>query len=209
MKKIVIFGPQGSGKGTQAELLSQRFHMVHLSMGEMLRYEIQHKTVLGKIAQKYVISGKLVPDPIIFKIIKRHIFDKEAKKNGFILDGYPRNQRQQKDLESIIKITDVLVIEITDKEAVARLSGRLTCPCGRIYHLKHRPPKKRGQCDFCGQKLYVRQDDTPKVLRRRLKIYREQTAPIIAEYEKQGIVKRVDGTPSIPEVFAQLTKALG
>lgn len=207
-KGIIIFGPQGSGKGTQAELLSKKFGSVYIASGNIFRQEIEQKTKLGKAAEGYIRQGRLVPDSLTIKIIQNHLNELEVKKCGFILDGFPRNQAQMRSLETMARITDVVVIDISDQEAVFRIGGRLSCVCGKTYHTTFNPPKNDSLCDACGRKLETRKDDTPASIRKRLSLYHKETEAVFSYYEKKGILKRINGEKSIPEVYKEVLKAL-
>jgi adenylate kinase len=209
LRKILIFGPQGSGKGTQAELLSRNFGFVYISTGNIFRQEIKDKTKLGKLALKYVNVGKLVPDEIVNAIAIKAIRKPSAQKRGFVLDGYPRSLNQAKALAAETEVTDALLIDLSDKEAIFRISGRRVCKCGRTYHIKFNPPKRKGVCDACGGKLFIRDDDQPAKIKRRLKIYHQEIKPVLQFYKEQGVLKVIDGSPPIPEVFKLVKKALG
>ena len=207
-RRILIFGPQGSGKGTQAELLARNFGLVYISTGDIFRRHIKNKTKLGKDALKYINSGKLVPNEVVNKIAISEIKKPKAKKNGFILDGFPRNILQAKALNLETEVTDVVVINLTDKESISRIGGRRVCKCGRSYHLKYNPPKRPGFCDKCGDKIFIRDDDKPTAIKKRLKIYHQETEPVFKLYKKLGVLKVVNGKPPIPEVFKLVKKAL-
>src|SRR3989338_3488944 len=156
---MVIFGVQGSGKGTQAELVARRFGLQHISTGEIFRSEIARHTVLGKRACQYLATGKLVPDSVTNAMVVKHLRTPRARSRGYIFDGYPRNRAQLTALTRLGPVTHVIEIVLPDRIAVHRISGRLNCVCGLSYHLKYRPPKRRGVCDRCGKKLFVRGDD--------------------------------------------------
>ncbi len=200
-KKICLFGPQGSGKGTQAEKLSEYLGTPHLAPGNMFRKAVADGTELGKQVEAIINEGKLVPDEVTNAVIKRYLEQPDAL-NGFILDGYPRNVAQADALDSFTPLTHVLLIDITDEESVRRISQRRTCGnCGITYHLEYKKPAVEGQCDTCGQKLVQRDDDTPEAIQKRLKIYHSQTKPLLERYEERGILQRVDGSASIPDVW--------
>ena len=207
-RNIIIFGPQGSGKGTQAQLLADNFGYIYISTGDIFRRHVKNKTQLGKQSLKYIKSGRLMPDEITNKIALVEISKPKAKTNGFILDGYPRNLAQTKFLNEKVKITDAVVINLTDAKAARRIGGRRVCACGRTYHIIYNPPKKSGLCDVCGKKLFIRDDDKPAAIKKRLKIYHQQTEPILKLYQKLGVLKIVAGKPPIPEVFKLVKKAL-
>ena len=203
VRKIVIFGPQGSGKGTQAEIIAKRYGLSYLSTGVMIRKEITDKTPFGVKMEKYVHAGKLAPQGELDKIVEKYIKSKKVIKSGFILDGYPRNSKQKKFLDSITDITDVLVVNITDDEAVERIGGRLMTKSGKTFHKIYNPPP-----GDLKEEVFVRDDDKPKAIKERLKIYHKETEPAITAFEKQGLVKHIDGMGSIQEVTELVKKAL-
>lgn len=201
--KIIIFGPQGSGKGTQAELIARRHGWPYISTGDIFRYHLKNQTVLGRQVDQYVKQGLLVPDELTNEIVKDRINQPDCAR-GFVLDGYPRNLLQLEFLNKMAEIDFAVVIELSDEEAIKRLADRLACQCGLSYHLVNNPPKKPGICDKCGGELFGRDDDQPKVIKQRLEIYHRQTEPLFALYEKQGVWRRVSGSKSIEEVYRQI-----
>ncbi|HLC90111.1 MAG TPA: adenylate kinase [Patescibacteria group bacterium] len=205
--KIIIFGPQGSGKGTQAELIARRYHWPYISTGDIFRYHLKNQTELGKQVNQYIQEGHLVPDELTNEIIKDRIHQPDCEV-GFVLDGYPRNKNQFNFLDQLTKIDLAVVIDLSDQAAVKRLSGRLACKCGLSYHLDFNPPKKPGICDRCSSELFQRDDDQPEAIKKRLEIYHHQTEPIFSAYEKQGILSKVDGAKSIEEVYQQIEKII-
>ena len=203
-KNIILFGPQGSGKGTQADVLSGKFNIPHISTGDIFRENIKNGTELGKQVEKLTSNGILVPDEVTNEIVKERFKENDCE-NGFVLDGYPRNLNQAKFLEEVKKIDLALEVWISDDEAVMRITGRRTCSkCGTVYHLKFNPPKEDGVCDKDGEKLIIRDDDKEEAVRARLKIYHEQTEPLIEYYKEKGVYERVDGMPPILEVTEQI-----
>lgn len=208
-RNILIFGAQGSGKGTQAELLAQICGSMNISIGNIFRQEIYKMTFLGETAKKYTSEGKLVPDEVVNEIIANRMKQKDVLAHGFVLEGYPRNKVQAEALEKVILITDVVVIDISDSEAVHRISQRLSCVCGKTYHKVHNPPKVDEICDDCGEKLFVRDDDKPEAIKQRLETYHKETEPIFEFYEKKGILHRINGERSISDVYKDIKKALG
>jgi adenylate kinase len=201
--KIIIFGPQGSGKGTQAELIARRHGLTYISTGDIFRYHLKNETDLGRRVAAYVKDGHLVPDELTNEVIKDRINQPDCAV-GFVLDGYPRNQKQLDFLNSIAKIDFAIVIEISDEEAINRLGGRLACKCGLSYHLKFNPPKKPGICDRCGNDLFRREDDMPAAIKKRLDIYHRQTESLFNYFALQGVLYRVNGTLEIEEVYRQI-----
>lgn len=206
--RMVIFGVQGSGKGTQAELLAARFGLRHISTGEIFRNEVAKKTTLGRQVARYLAHGPLVPDRVTNVIIAESLQRLAARRRGFILDGYPRNRRQLAFLQRFGPITQAIEIVVPDRVAVGRISGRLNCRCGLSYHAEYNPPKRRGICDRCGRKLFIRVDDRPAAVRRRIRIYHRTTAPLLDFYRRQGTLGQVDGSPPIAIVFSRLMAKL-
>jgi len=204
IKKIALFGPQGSGKGTQAEMLAKKYKLNVLATGDFFRKEIKKGSDLGKLAKKFIEKGKLVPDVITNRVI----FDELGQKKylaGFILDGYPRNLNQLDFLEKNFGLDIIVQLHIDDKMVIKRLGGRRTCPnCGAIYHLENNPPKKDGICDICGADLVVRSDDRPEAIMRRLWIYHEQTEPILNKYAKEKKLIKIDAKPHIEKVYEKI-----
>ena len=208
MKLIIIAAP-GAGKGTQAEMISKHFGIPTVSTGAILRKNIQDKTELGAIAAKYINDGNLVPDDVMIDIVRKRLNEDDCK-NGFILDGYPRNIEQAKALdESGIEIDKVLTIEVEDETIVERLSGRLECKvCGSSFHKEHRKPQKDGVCDNCGGELRTREDDRPEVIRDRLKTYHEKTDPLKDFYLKKGMLKIAVGKDEIESTTKEVLRVL-
>jgi adenylate kinase len=205
MLRMILLGPQGSGKGTQAELLVKRLCIPQVSTGNILRENMQKGTELGLIAKQYVNLGKLVPDEVVIGIIQSRLKQKDAIK-GFILDGYPRNIAQAQALDKITHIDVVLEIDVPDAESIRRISGRRTCSCGAVYHIEYNPPKKQGICDKCQKQLFQRDDDKEEAIRKRLYTYHNETKPIIGFYKERHI--KIDGMMSIDEVHAAILVSL-
>lgn len=202
--KIILLGKPGAGKGTQAELLSERFKIPIIAIGEVLRNLERKKTRLGKLIGVYINKGRLVPDWIVTNIVKKEI----RRKKRYILDGYPRNVNQAHEFEKFEKIDYVIDIDVPDSIIVKRLSARRECVCGMTYNLLTNPPKKDLICDVCGKKLYRRKDDTPKTIKRRLIVYKAQTNPLIDFYKRKGILIRVNGNLPIKKTFNLILKNL-
>lgn len=203
---IILLGPPGSGKGTQAELLSKEYSIPHISMGELLKKEYAEKTVEGVQAYKHWIKGNLAPDELVLKILKRRM-DKEDCTDGFILDGYPRNEEQEKVLNNITTPDKAVYLDVPDKIIIDRMSQRTSCPKGHSYGIG-RKPKKAGICDIDGEKLKAREDDKPEIIKQRLKVFHEQTKPLLQVYKKKGILKKVNGAGSVQEIFQRLKEDL-
>ena len=201
--RIIIFGPQGSGKGTQAELIARRHNWPYISTGDIFRYHLKNETELGKKANEYMKKGILVPDALTNEIVNERINQPDCAV-GFVLDGYPRNKAQLEFIDKASKIDMAISIELSDSQAIKRLSGRLACKCGLSYHVDFNPPKQAGVCDKCGDKLFRREDDNSQAIKKRLEIYHQETEPLLEIYEKKGILFKVDGSKSIEEVYRQI-----
>ncbi len=205
---LVFLGPPGAGKGTQAKRLSEEFNLAHISTGDILRDAVKKGTPLGKKAKEYMDRGELVPDDLIIALIEEVM----PEDRGVIFDGFPRTLPQAEALDRMLerkgkKVDKTVLFEISDDEIVERLSGRRVCPsCGEVYHIKFSPPKNDEICDKCGTKLIQRKDDTEEVIRNRLKVYREQTAPLIEYYEKKNILFKLDASRPIDEVYKELKR---
>lgn len=203
--KIVMLGPPGAGKGTQAEKLSKRFNLPHLSAGDLLRDAVSKETSLGKKARSYIEKGELVPDSIIMQIIGEKI---ESLKDGFILDGFPRNINQAEALDRYLegrgkKLDLVINLEVDRDTVIKRLTGRLVCQeCGKVYHMENIPP--RMICQDCGNRLVQRVDDNEETINNRLRVYFEHTYPLIKYYQKKGLLKSVSGKGTPEEVFERI-----
>ncbi|HEY7830096.1 MAG TPA: adenylate kinase [Solirubrobacteraceae bacterium] len=195
---LILLGPPGAGKGTQAERLREDFALAHISTGDMLRAQVSEGTELGKQAQSYMQAGELVPDEVIIGMIMVRIGAADAR-DGFLLDGFPRNEQQADALGEALatlerRLLAVLLIEVSDDEVVRRLGGRRVCTkSGHVYHLEFDPPKHEGICDQDGSRLIQRDDDHEQTIRKRLEVYHAQTAPLIEYYEKEGLLRRFDG----------------
>jgi adenylate kinase len=210
---IVFLGPPGAGKGTQAKILIERYGIPQISTGDMLREHRAKGTELGKKAQEYMDKGQLVPDEIILGMVKKRLSQPDCQK-GFILDGFPRTVAQAEALDKLLsemgkKLDFALALIVPDDLLVERLTGRRTCKiCGMMYHIKYKPPKVEGKCDVCGGELYQRPDDNEETVRNRLKVYHEQTAPLIEYYKNKGILREIDGSKSIEEITQHLISIL-
>lgn len=205
---ITLIGKPASGKGTQAEPLAEALGIPYVSMGKMLRDEIKRKTAIGRKAADAVAAGQLVPFRLTMELIKRRIRREDAKK-GIVLDGFPRQLDQAEAFEKIGHITHAVLISITDKEVLRRITGRRVCSvCGRNFHLKANPPKKKGVCDSCGGALIHRADDKASIIRDRLRSYREDTIPLLHYYRRLRALRRIDGLGSIEEVKVRAVHAI-
>ena len=209
--KLVLLGPPGAGKGTQSSVLSREYKIPHISTGDMLREAVKDALPLGMKAKAYMDKGDLVPDEIVTGIVVERLKKQDTKK-GYILDGFPRTLKQAQDLDAALaKISSaidmVIYFETSSEVAVERLSGRRVCKnCGFNYHVKNIPPKKEGICDKCGGVLFQRPDDNEKTVLNRLKVYEEQTKPLIEYYTKKNILKKVSGNLGVDELFKVLSK---
>ena len=206
---MVLLGPPGAGKGTQAEALMKKLDIPTISTGDILRDAVKRETPVGLEAKSYMDAGELVPDAVIIGIVIDRISNPDCK-NGFILDGVPRTIAQAEVLqERGVGIDTVLSIEISDEEIVERLGGRRACPdCNTIYHLESNPPEIDGICNNCGGALIIRKDDEPETIRNRLKAYHRETEPLKAYYMNQGKLKTVDNIPGIAETTAAIFDVL-
>ncbi len=210
---ILLMGPPGAGKGTQAAELVKEFAIPHISTGDMFRAAIKEGTALGREAKGYMDQGKLVPDSVTIGIVRERLAKDDCKK-GFILDGFPRTVEQADALDGILKdlglsLTRVLNINVPAADLIERATGRRICKkCGATYHVKFNPPKKEGVCDACGGELFQRADDTAETMKNRLSVYEASTKPLIDYYEKAGVYTEVDGRQAIDKVTADLISAL-
>jgi len=212
--RLVLLGPPGVGKGTQAKLLAEHYDLIQVSTGDILREAVERKTSLGKKAKKYLDSGELVPDEIVLDLVRQTLEDKECGEHGCILDGFPRTIPQAEGLEKIFEdlelpLDHVIVLDIDDEVVVRRLSNRRTCRnCGAIYNLNYNPPSGEGVCDKCGGELYQRDDDKPETIRHRLQVYKKQTEPLIAFYKERHPTSIIDGSGSIDEIQQDIRNVL-
>lgn len=210
---IILLGPPGAGKGTQAKKIAEHYSLPHISTGDILRENISNNTSLGVKAKSYMAKGELVPDELLITIIRDRLSKPDCSK-GFLLDGYPRTVPQADALQMILtesnkKLDIVLNIDVDDEELIKRLSGRRVCAsCGMSYHMVFNPPKEDEICDNCKGKLYQREDDKPEAIRNRLIVYKKQTQPLIEYYTRKGLLRTVDGGKDIPEIFEDIKKIL-
>ncbi|MEW6096523.1 MAG: adenylate kinase [bacterium] len=211
--RLIFLGPPGVGKGTQAELVSEKFKIPQISTGDILRHAVKKQTELGVLAKQYMDKGELVPDKIVVNLIKERLLEDDCK-TGFILDGFPRTIAQAESLTFTMKDMDISVdavinFQLKDEVLIRRLSGRRVCKaCGYNFHIYYQPPKEEFKCDKCGGELYQRDDDKEEVINRRLKVYREQTAPLINYYKEINILKDVDADAEIPLIFEKVMNIL-
>ena len=208
--KLILLGPPGAGKGTQAEILNKKLGIPTISTGNILRAAVKNGTPVGLKAKDYMDAGKLVPDEVIIGVISERLAEADCQ-NGFILDGVPRTIPQAEALEKAgISFDAVVSIEISDEEIVERMAGRRVCTaCGAPYHVKNMPPKVEGVCDACGGKLEARADDKPEVVRDRLQVYHKETAPLKDFYAARNLLKTVDNQPTVAETTTAILNALG
>ncbi|OPY27642.1 MAG: Adenylate kinase [Methanocella sp. PtaU1.Bin125] len=211
--QIVLFGPPGAGKGTQAKFLSEEFNIPHISTGDILRENVKKGTALGMKAKSYMDKGELVPDQLLNDLVRSRLEEPDTKK-GFLLDGYPRTIPQAKALDEIMdelnrKLDAVVNIDVGTNALVKRLSGRRVCRgCGAPYHIVMNPPKVADVCDACGGELYQRADDREEAIKNRLAVYTKQTQPVLDFYKKKGVLIDIDGDREIEEVKADVINAL-
>ena len=212
--RVVLLGPPGAGKGTQAKLLQERFEACQISTGDILRKAIAEQTPSGKQASEYVRKGELVPDSLIVDLVAERLKEKDCQR-GFILDGFPRNISQAESLEAILNrmgmaLDRVLAIQVPHSVIVERLAGRRTCKaCGTLYHLTFDPPRAEGVCNRCGGDLYQRDDDREETVTARLKVYDSQTAPLLSYYRKRSMLSDIDGVGKADEIHSRIMQALG
>ncbi len=212
--RIVLLGAPGAGKGTQAKKLVEKYGIPQISTGDILRKAVADGTPLGKEAKAYMDKGELVPDSVVIGLVKERLTRDDCKK-GFILDGFPRNTAQAEVLDKVLEETNIplqvaLCVDVDMDILMKRLTGRRTCrQCGQMYNIYFSPSQKEGVCDKCGGELYQRDDDKEETIRRRLEVYEAQTAPLIEYYKNKGILKTVEGTGDIDEIFAKICSILG
>ncbi|WP_448589835.1 adenylate kinase [Thermodesulfobium sp.] len=207
--RLVFLGAPGAGKGTQAKMLVDQLKIPQISTGDMLRKAVADGTPLGKEAKSYMDKGELVPDSVVIGLIKERLQESDTE-NGFILDGFPRNVSQAKELDRLLgdlgKPLDVaLVLDVPFEDLMKRLTGRRTCrSCGQMYNIYFSPPKIEGKCDICGGELYQRADDNEETIKKRLEVYQSSTEPLIEYYKNKGILKVVQGTGDINEIYRKI-----
>lgn len=211
---LILLGPPGAGKGTQSKFVSENCGIPQVSTGDILRQARKDKTELGKKAESYMLAGKLVPDEVVVGIVSERLAQKDCRK-GFILDGFPRTTAQAHALDDLLtrhrkKIEAVFNLDVPDAELIRRLSGRRVCgQCGATFHVDFAPSKSAGVCDFCQGRLVQRNDDSEGTCCERLKVYKEQTQPLISYYKKRGVLAVVDGTGSVNDVWLSIQNQLG
>ena len=212
--RVVLLGPPGAGKGTQAKLLQEKFAACQISTGDILRQAIADQTPLGKEAGQYVSRGALVPDDVIVKLVAARLKEQDCAK-GFILDGFPRTIPQAENLDRILKqmglgLNRVLSVQVPRSVIIERLAGRRTCKnCGALSHVAFSPTKKAGVCDQCGGQIYQRTDDQEETVANRLRVYENQTAPLIEYYRQRNLLRELDGVGTVEEIRRRVVDALG
>lgn len=209
---IVMLGPPGAGKGTQAKKIAQKMDLVHVSTGDLFRENLKNETQLGKLAQDYMNKGELVPDDVTVRMVEARLARPDCEQ-GAVLDGFPRTPDQAAALDNLLdklcsKVSIVPYIKVPDEVLVERLSGRWMSQSGRVYHAKYNPPEVKWIDDVDGSPLYQREDDKPETVRHRIEVYNEQTAPLIAYYQEKGILVEIDGTQAIEDVTEDIMKAI-
>jgi len=212
--RLVLIGPPGVGKGTQAAMLEENLGLKPLSSGVIFRQEIEAETDLGRLAKRYIDHGELVPNGITVEMMAKRIRSDEVRRSGFVLDGFPRTVKQAEALDEILaemglKLDCAISIVVPDEVVMQRLTGRLGCTkCGEIYQALTKPPKREGLCDKCNSPLVVRTDDLPDTIRERLRVFHENTKPVIDFYDCQGLLQRVDGTGDPRSVYCEIVDEL-
>ncbi len=211
--RVVLVGPPGAGKGTQAQFLSEKFDIVQVSTGDIFRANVGDGTKLGLEAKKFMDAGELVPDSVTIAMVNARLAEDDVR-HGFLLDGFPRNVEQAAALDGLLEelgsgLDAVLELQVDNDEIVRRLAGRRTCHgCGRIWHVDYDPTEVEGVCDACGGELYQREDDQPETIRRRLEVYDEQTSPLVSYYAGRGLLVALSATGDVEDVTARAIEAL-
>ncbi|MEA1974961.1 MAG: adenylate kinase [Bacillota bacterium] len=211
--RLILLGPPGAGKGTQAEKITKKYKIPHISTGDIFRDNIKNETELGKVAKGYIDKGELVPDSVVSSIIEDRLLQEDTK-NGFLLDGYPRTINQAIALDEILKrhnieLDFVVKIKVNLDILVNRVTGRRVCKeCGATFHITLNPPTKSGICDLCNGELFQRSDDNDDTVMNRINVYIKQTAPLIEYYTNQNIIKVINGEQSVNDVFDEIIKAV-
>ena len=207
--RLILIGPPGSGKGTQAKLLGQRLHLAQIGTGDILREAVRMGTPLGLKAGPYIRSGQLVPDDLVNEVVAER-FQRDDRPDAFVMDGYPRTVAQAASFDQVLRqqflqLNAVLVFKVNENEIVRRMTGRWSCPkCKTTYHMVNNPPKKEGICDTCGTKLIQREDDREETVRERLRLYHQNTAGLVTYYQKEGLLHDVAGMGEIEEIYSQI-----
>jgi adenylate kinase len=214
--RLILFGPPGSGKGTQAKLLSRRLRLEHIGTGDILRDAMRRETPTGRLAKPFVEAGQLVPDDVVNAVVAER-FRAADRPERFVMDGYPRTLAQGKMFDAVLRevglnLTAVVLLDVSDEEIIARVSGRWSCPksgCKATYHVVSNPPKTAGVCDECGTPLVQRADDQPETVRERLRVYHKNSAALIPYYRDLGLLHEVAGQGGVEDIYANIVQALG
>lgn len=212
--KVIMLGAPGAGKGTQAKKIAAKYDIPHISTGDIFRANIKNGTELGKKAKTYMDQGLLVPDELVVDLVVDRVQQDDCK-NGYVLDGFPRTIPQAESLDAALeklgeKIDYAVNVEVPDDNIISRMGGRRACVgCGATYHVKYNPTKVEDICDACGEKLILRDDDKPETVQKRLTVYHDQTQPLIEYYTRSGVLKEVDGTVDMEDVFTAIVDILG
>jgi adenylate kinase len=214
-KKLLIMGPPGAGKGTQAANIVSKYGVCHISTGDMFRSAIKNGTEMGKLAQKYIENGELVPDSVTVGIVKERLSQQDILEKGFLLDGFPRNLDQAHSLDTILEelgysLDAVINVSVLDEILINRIIGRRICrQCGATYHIEFNKPNVEGVCNECGGELYIRKDDTRETAENRLNVYSTQTQPLLDFYAERGLLVEIDGDQAVSKVFSDIVEHLG
>ncbi len=211
--RIIMMGPPGAGKGSQAKIIAKEYSILHISTGDMFRSALKNETPMGLKAKEFMDKGELVPDSVVNGLVEERISQDDCK-NGYVLDGYPRTINQADALSDILEdkqqeIDVVISIDTSDETVIKRLTGRRVCvSCGAIYHVDNNPPEEQGVCDLCEGEVVQREDDKEETVRNRLEVYKKQTKPLIEYYEKKDLLVEVDGEQELSDVFADIKEIL-
>ena len=214
-KRLLIMGPPGAGKGTQAANIVTKYGVCHISTGDMFRSAIKNGTEMGKLAQKYIENGELVPDSVTIGIVKERLALADCKEQGFLLDGFPRNLDQAHSLDTILEelgynLDAVINVSVDNEILISRIIGRRICrSCGATYHVEFNKPQTEGVCDSCGGELYIRKDDTRETAENRLNVYSSQTQPLLDFYAERGLLVEINGDQAVSKVFSDIVEKLG
>ena len=214
-KKLLIMGPPGAGKGTQAANIVSKYGVCHISTGDMFRSAIKNGTEMGKLAQKYIENGELVPDSVTVGIVNERLSQQDILEKGFLLDGFPRNLDQAHSLDTILEelgysLDAVINVSVLDEILINRIIGRRICrQCGATYHIEFNKPNVEGVCNECGGELYIRKDDTRETAENRLNVYSTQTQPLLDFYAERGLLVEIDGDQAVSKVFSDIVEHLG
>ena len=214
-KKLLIMGPPGAGKGTQAVNIVSEYGVKHISTGDMFRSAIKNGTEMGKLAQKYMENGELVPDSVTIGIVKERLSQDDCRENGFLLDGFPRNLDQAHSLDTILEelgynLDAVINVSVENEILISRIIGRRICrQCGATFHVEFNKPQVEGVCDSCGGELYIRKDDTKETAENRLNVYSSQTQPLLDFYQSRNLLVEINGDQEVSKVFSDIVEKLG